>query len=442
MTSPKPIAIIGGGLAGLTAASYLNKKNIPFVLFEAGPKIAGLASSFTDEEGFTHDFGAHFITNRLADAIGIGEQCRDVKHYGEAVWFKRKSYNYPFGLVAIPELSFGYIKDKVNSIGKKEKPVSAADWFRQKYGSALADQVALPLIEAWSGEPAENLSASLGDGLFGGSIFKTFYLKVAGLVSGLAVACGYNREKPETPSVWHVYPENGISTVCEKLADGLNDSIKLNSPVSEIIVENDQVTAVRVNDERFEVAAVISTAPANILSKLVKGTHVLDDTSAFRYRAMTFLNIRLKGEKLLPDTVMWFPEKRFPFFRVTEATFSMPWLAPKGKSILTVDFGCKKGDDIWNMEESQLLELSLKHLEEIIPDIRSRFLGSDVLRTTIAYPVFLKEYEETRKEFERTTNIKKLLSIGRNGEFSHMFMEDVYWRTQKRVGNVISELNE
>ena len=175
MTSPKPIAIIGGGLAGLTAASYLNKKNIPFVLFEAGPKIAGLASSFTDEEGFTHDFGAHFITNRLADAIGIGEQCRDVKHYGEAVWFKRKSYNYPFGLVAIPELSFGYIKDKVNSIGKKEKPVSAADWFRQKYGSALADQVALPLIEAWSGEPAENLSASLGDGLFGGSIFKTFY---------------------------------------------------------------------------------------------------------------------------------------------------------------------------------------------------------------------------------------------------------------------------
>ena len=442
MTSPKPIAIIGGGLAGLTAASYLYKKNIPFILFEAGPKIAGLASSFTDEEGFTHDFGAHFITNRLADAIGIGEQCKDVKHYGEAVWFKGKSYNYPFGLVAIPELSFGYIKDKVNSIGKKEKPVSAADWFRQKYGSALADQVALPLIEAWSGEPAENLSASLGDGLFGGSIFKTFYLKVAGLVSGRAVACGYNREKPETPSVWHVYPENGISTVCEKLANGLNDSIKLNSPVSEIIVENDQVTAVRVKDERIDVSAVISTAPANILPKLIRGTHVLDEVANFRYRAMTFLNIRLTGEKLLPDTVMWFPEERFPFFRVTEATFSMPWLAPKGKSIVTVDFGCKKGDDIWNMEESELLEISLKHLEEIIPDIRTRFLGSDVLRTTIAYPVFLKEYEDTRKEFERTTNIKNLLSIGRNGEFSHMFMEDVYWRTQKRVGNLISELNE
>lgn len=59
---------------------------------------------------------------------------------------------------------------------------------------------------------------------------------------------------------------------------------------------------------------VISTAPASILSKLVKGTNSLQDTSAFRYRAMTFLNIRLEGEKLLSDTVMWFPEERFNFF--------------------------------------------------------------------------------------------------------------------------------
>ena len=109
MSQPKPIAIIGAGIAGLTAADYLNKNNIPFILFEAGPKIAGLATSFTDAEGFTHDFGAHFITNRLANAIGIGDKCRNVKHYGEAVWFKEKSYSYPFGLVARPELSFGYV---------------------------------------------------------------------------------------------------------------------------------------------------------------------------------------------------------------------------------------------------------------------------------------------------------------------------------------------
>ena len=133
----------------------------------------------------------------------------------------------------------------------------------------------MPLLEAWSGAPAENLSPAVGDGLFGGSIAKTLYLKTAGKLTGRAVACGYNREKPETPGVWHVYPNEGVATLCEKLAEGLEDSIRLESPVEEILVENEKVVAVQVKGEIQEVSAVISTAPANILSKLVKGSHAL-----------------------------------------------------------------------------------------------------------------------------------------------------------------------
>lgn len=437
MSQQKPIAIIGGGIAGLTAADYLHEKKVPFILFEAGNKIAGLATSFKDEEGFTHDFGAHFITNRLAKAIGVDKECRDVKHYGEAVWFEGKSYNYPFGLVAIPRFSLSFIQNKLKSIAAPSKMETAADWFRSKYGPALADEVALPLLEAWSGVPANQLAASLGEGLFGGSIFKTFYLKTAGLFSQKAIACGYNKEKPETPGVWHVYPNEGISTLCEKLAEGIEDKIKLNSPVSEILVEDGRAVAVKANGETFEVSAVISTAPANILGKMVKGTDVLQPASQFRYRAMAFLNLRLKGEKLLPDTVLWFPERKYPFFRLTEVTYSMPWLAPKGKSIITVDFGCEKGDDIWNMEQKDLEELALKHLTPVIPDVRERLLGSSLIRTTISYPVFHLDYEDIRREFNESTKVDNLISIGRNGEFSHMFMEDVYWRTRKKVEEMV-----
>src|SRR6185295_8853721 len=97
------------------------------------------------------------------------------------------------------------------------------------------------------------------------------------------------------------------------------------------------VVAIRVKGEIQEVSAVISTAPANILSKLVKGSSALQKTAGFRYRPMVFVNMRFEGRGLLPDTVMWFPEKEFPFFRLTEATLSMPWLAPEGKTMITVD---------------------------------------------------------------------------------------------------------
>jgi len=118
----------------------------------------------------------------------------------------------------------------------------------------------------------------------------------------------------------------------------------------------------------------------------------------------------------------------------------MPWLAPEGKTIITVDIGCEKGDDFWEMDEEKLTELCLENLSKIIPGVNEKFLGAKVLKTPIAYPVFLNEYESARKDFERSTGIENLLSIGRNGEFAHIFMEDVYWRTQKKVRGLIESL--
>jgi len=69
-------------------------------------------------------------------------------------------------------------------------------------------------------------------------------------------------------------------------------------------------------------------------------------------------------------------------------------------------------------------------------------LGFTVLRTPIAYPVFLNEYEKERQDFDRSTHIENLLSIGRNGEFAHRFMEDVYWRTLKKVKNLVDVNSE
>src|SRR6185503_13329505 len=139
MEARQPIAIIGAGIAGLTAANYLRRSNVPFVLYEAGKKIAGLATSFKDAEGFSYDFGAHFITNRLAEAIGVSSECRMVKHYGEAVWLKGKTYNYPFGLVKIPRMTLSWVAGQLKRNG--HAPDSAAEWFNKRYGSALADEV-------------------------------------------------------------------------------------------------------------------------------------------------------------------------------------------------------------------------------------------------------------------------------------------------------------
>lgn len=436
-----PVAILGAGIAGLTAARALRRHGVSVRVFEASTRVAGLASSFKDDEGFTYDFGAHFITNRLARAVGAERSCRVVRYYGETVLLRGQHYTYPIGLLRVPRFLRGGIRARLRSPRNGlNGDASAADWFRSAYGESLANEVALPLVEAWSGVPAAELSSAVGDKI-PGSILRTVALKSMSRVMRRAVAIGYCRELPETPSTWHVYPEGGVATLCEALAADLCDIVQLESPVERIFVEHGRAVAVRVCGEDIAVSAVISTAPVPVLPKLVSGTEALNYLTAFRYRPMVFVNVKLTGRHLLPDVVLWTPESQFPYFRLTEAPRSMPWAAPEGRTIVTVDFGAHVGDALWSQSDDQLVQLAADQLEPVIPDVKHRLIGGSVLRTPIAYPVFLKQYEAERVRFQHSTGVAGLYSVGRNGEFDHILMEDVFVRTERRMQAVLRELS-
>ena len=108
--------------------------------------------------------------------------------------------------------------------------------------------------------------------------------------------------------------------------------------------------------------------------------------------------------------------------------------------MLTVDIGCEVGDEIWKMSDESLGKLCLEYLDALRPGLRRRYLGCGVLRTPIAHPVFLQEYEPDRLALERGLPVAGLHSIGRNGEFAHILMEDVYWRTLRKVHQLVGSL--
>ncbi|WP_353186589.1 FAD-dependent oxidoreductase [Bosea sp. (in: a-proteobacteria)] len=428
----KPVAIIGAGIAGLTAAFDLERRGLQAAVFESGRAVGGMASSFKDAEGYTYDFGAHFVSNRLADALGASDISRTVGRYGEAVALGGRSYSYPFGLAASPR----YAASAVAARLRPGAVANAADWFRNAYGAALAEDVAIPLAEAWSGAPATELSPAVGQKLSAG-VMKTLYLKAASRLTGRAVCNGYSHEMPESPGIYHVYPEGGVSRLLEPTMKQVGHRIALESRVERIFVERDRVVAVKVNGREIGVSAAISTAPVHLLPRLVEGTDRLDALGAFRYRPMIFVNLRFEGRNLLPDTMLWVPDRSQPFFRVTEAPFSMPWLAPEGRTQLTFDIGCEVGDAHWTMSDEELARICLDGLCRIYPHLRARYIGpGGMLKTPFAYPVYLASYERRRQDFARDTGVAGLYSIGRNGEFAHLLMEDIYWRTLKRMQHV------
>jgi protoporphyrinogen/coproporphyrinogen III oxidase len=56
----KPVAIIGGGITGLTAAFYLKQRGIPFALFEAAERVGGVIQSVR-RNGYLAEFGPNSI---------------------------------------------------------------------------------------------------------------------------------------------------------------------------------------------------------------------------------------------------------------------------------------------------------------------------------------------------------------------------------------------
>lgn len=422
--------VLGAGFAGLVAARELQRRGVDATIFEAAPEVGGLARSFRDEDGFSYDFGAHFITNRLAAMLGVGSRCRVVHRYDESVLLDGKMVSYPFGLMRSPGFLASAIAARGAAMANGSRAGNAAEWFRSQYGSRLADRVAIPLLEAWSGAPATELASSVGDKL--PDTRRSLWLNVASRLSGRAVGCGYSSSYPENWNVWHVYPREGVGSVMSDLAESLRGRIRLSSPVERIHVEDGRVRGVTSKGTFYPAGRVFSTAPVHILPRLVEGAD-LSRLERFRYRPMIFVNLMLEGRGLLPSTMVWTPEDRFPFFRLAEAVLSMPWLAPEGQTIVTADFGCETDEPLWKADDSTLVDLCVEHLSEIIPDVRDRYVKARTLRTRFAYPVYLKAYEEDRLAFRRTTGIEGLYSVGRNGRFSHDLMEDVYWTTRRAV---------
>ena len=69
----KPVAIIGAGITGLTAAFYLKRKGVPVTVYEASGRVGGVIQSVR-EDGYLAEFGPNTL---LETSPKIGQLVRD-----------------------------------------------------------------------------------------------------------------------------------------------------------------------------------------------------------------------------------------------------------------------------------------------------------------------------------------------------------------------------
>jgi oxygen-dependent protoporphyrinogen oxidase len=174
------VAIIGGGISGLSAAYALHKRQIPYLLLEAGPSLGGVIRTET-RDGFLLEGGPDSMLAQkpegiaLCREIGLGERLVPTNPDLRAVYVlhRRKLHPLPEGMMlAVPTKILPFARsglfswpgklrmglDLVIPGGDGRGDESIATFLRRRFGQEAVARLGEPLLAGIHAGDPERLS--------------------------------------------------------------------------------------------------------------------------------------------------------------------------------------------------------------------------------------------------------------------------------------------
>ncbi|WP_026727540.1 phytoene desaturase family protein [Flavobacterium denitrificans] len=285
----KTIIILGSGFSSLAASCYLAKQGNKVTIYEKNPTIGGRARQFK-KDGFTFDMGPSWYWMPDVFDRFFHDFNKKTSDYYELIKLN-PAYQVYFGVndfVTICD-NLEEIKTSFETIekGSAKELQNFIDKAKSNYDIAIKDLVYRPGVsplELITPKTALKLNQFLSN--VSQDIRKKF--KDERLIQILEFPVLFLGAKPsKTPSfynfmnyadfglgTWH--PKTGMFDVIlglEKLALELGVTIKTNSPVEKIIVENKTATGVKINGEIIKADIILSGADYQHTETLLEKEH-------------------------------------------------------------------------------------------------------------------------------------------------------------------------
>jgi protoporphyrinogen/coproporphyrinogen III oxidase len=391
----KRIAIIGGGISGLSAAFALEEKRragapLEYVLFERDPRLGGVL--VTDRvDGCLVEAGPDsFITEKpwaadLCRKIGLGDQLIGSNDS------ERKTYILVNGkLVVMPDGLMFMVPTKILPtvfsplFSLRTKMRMAAEWFHPPH-KASADETVAEMVERHYGaEMVDRLADPLLSGVYGGEASQLSVRAVLARFAdmeakhgslGHAMISAHRRmvaaRKGPAPPLFTSLKE-GMQQMVDALVARLDsNALRTSAPVQSVIPRDDGWT-VSAGGQNNHFDALIIATPARAASGLLQVTdeNLSRELGEIRYSSSVTVTLGYDENvrRSLPPG-FGFLVPRSEGRRMLAATFvhnKFPHRAPENRAIVRCFLGGSRDEEILDSTEDQILQIVRSELRQII----------------------------------------------------------------------------
>jgi len=404
----KSVAIIGGGITGLTAAFYLKRRGAPVTLYEADDRVGGAIQSIR-AEGYLAEFGPNTIletsprvTQLVVDA-GLATRRLDPDPRASARYVVR--YQRP---IAMPGSPLGFFATKLftgraklallrepfvppRRDGKEE---SVAEFVLRRLGQEFLDHAIDALVAGvYAGDPYRlsvpqafpklgQLEARYGS-LIKGQIFGARERKRRGEIA-----------KDRAPKFSF---DEGLQVLPETLRERLGQAVRLNTTVTRLTQRSDSWTLdvrERGQQTRVEHSAVIYAGTAFKLAELEVQSEMplhLNTFAEIRYPPVASVVLGFRREDVAhPCEGFGMLIPKVEGFKILGTIFSsslFPNRAPAGHLTLTSYVGGERNPDLATLPPDKLFALTCEDLRVLLG-----VKGKPTFQHSVFYPRAIPQY--------------------------------------------------
>jgi len=425
------LVIIGAGPSGLTAAYELSDSDKKVIILEKKSQVGGLAETKVFGN-YRYDIGPHrfFTKNKEVYELFLemlGEDAVQVNRKTR-ILFKNSYFDYPltplnalFGL-GIGEsivIGFSYIFARIKSYLKISKINNFEDWVVDRFGRKLFNNFFKNYTEKVWGIDCKDI----------GSDWAAQRIKGLSLSTAIKFALFPNSKKrPKTLVDKFYYPRLGAGMLWEKFEDYVKKQ-------DVEVAKNKKVTGVSNNGDNFKVTIEddlgnqTSIDAKNIFfsNPLLEFIDIYDadvpksvinSAKSLNYRNHISVHVTI-DKKLFDDNWIYIHSPNLRMARIADFTNFSDEMSEKGKYPLTLEYFCFEEDEIWNQNNSDIINFALKELRNIF-DEEFNVIHSEVSRNAKAYPVIETGYQEHIDVIKNwLTGLHNITAIGRSGMFKY-----------------------